>query len=130
MLDFDEEEFLNELKQLPDFECFPIPSHWFAKYNLAPRSVINPKEYLESNYAMKMAFAPKDLPPIIINEPQQGGKLVAVQPPENIKVEVVSRPFVLKEGEMFPAILPSLMDETSVLQALQCPKASMPEPTV
>ena len=62
---------------------------------------------------MKMMFAPKDLPPIIIDKPQQDGKLMEFAPPEDVPVEVISRPFELKEGESFPAVLPSLKEQSS-----------------
>ena len=109
MATLDEERDLYEsLKDLPDFECFPIPSSWFKKFNIEPRGIIGPKEYIESNYAIKMALQPKQLPPLIIDKPQQNGKLVEMQESEVVPVEVVSRPFELKEGELFPAVLPFL----------------------
>lgn len=105
----DEERKLYEaLKELPDWECFPIPQSWFKKFNIPPRNPIGVREYIHSNYAMEMAVKPKDLPPIIIDEPQQGGKLVEVPKAEEVPIEVVSRPFELPEGKPFPAILPSL----------------------
>lgn len=100
----------NLMKDLPDFDCFPIPQHWFKKFNIPPRNPISVREFLESGYTMKMSVAPKDLPPIIIDKPQQDGKLVKMIEVEPVPVELVSRPFELKEGEMFPAVLPSLKD--------------------
>lgn len=118
----DEERQLYEaLKQLPDFECFPIPQSWFKKFNIPPRNPMSVREYIHENYAMKMAVAPKDLPPIIIDEPQQGGKLVEVPAVEDIPVEVISRPFEWKEGEPFPAILPSLSKDL-VPEPQSCPQ--------
>lgn len=111
MATLDEERDLYEaLKNLPDFECFPLPSSWFKKFDIPPRGVVNPREFMESNYTMKMAIAPKDLPPLIINEPQKDGKLFPLIADEPIPVEVVSRPFVLKDGESFPAVLPFLKE--------------------
>ena len=101
----------NAMKDLPDFECWPIPQHWFKKFNIPPRNPISVREYIESGYAMKMAVAPKDLPPIIIDKPQQNGKLVQMVEEPPVPVELISRPFELKEGEMFPAVLPSLKDD-------------------
>jgi predicted aldo/keto reductase-like oxidoreductase len=54
---------------------------------------------------MKMAVAEKDLPILIINKPQQGGKLVEVKPEEVVDIKVVSRPFTIPEGEEFPAVI-------------------------
>ena len=121
----DEEELalLKELQAQPDFECLPLPAYWFKKYNIPPRAAQGPKEYIESNYAMKMAIAPKDLPPLIIDEPQQGGKLVKVHPPDATPIEVKTRPFVWDRTKPFPAVIcPS---ETEV-QGLP---AAMPEPS-
>jgi hypothetical protein len=93
MSEFDEDALYNELKELPDFDCLPLPARWFKKYNIPPVEVINPHNFIESRYTVKCQFAPKDLAPLIINEPQQGGKLVEVLPPEDIKVETISKPF-------------------------------------
>ena len=101
----EEVELLYALKKLPDFDCFPIPDSWYKKYNLAPRGVINPRQFMESNYAMEMAIAPKDLPPLIIDEPQQNGKLVIVPDEPMPHVEVRSRPFEWDNTKPFPAIL-------------------------
>ena len=101
----EEVELLYALKQLPDFDCFPIPESWFKKYNLAPRGVIAPREFMESNYTMSMAVAPKDLPPLIIDEPQQGGKLVRFVDEPPPPVEVRSRPFEWDNTKPFPAVL-------------------------
>jgi len=106
----DDTMLYNLMKDLPDFDCFPIPQHWFKKFNIPPRNPISVREFIESGYAMKMAVAPKDLPPIIIDKPQQNGKLVQMVEEPPVPVEVISRPFELKEGEMFPAVLPSLKD--------------------
>lgn len=109
----EERKLYEALKDLPDFNCFPIPQRWFAEFNLPPRNPLPVQEYIKSNYAMKMMFAPKDLPPIIIDKPQQNGKLMEFAPPEDVPVEVISRPFELKEGESFPAVLPSLKEQSS-----------------
>lgn len=106
----DETLLYNELKDLPDFDCYPIPTHWYKKFGIPPRNPLPVSEYIESNYAMKMAVAPKQLPPIIISEPQQNGKLVVVPDEPLPPVEVVTRPFELKEGEPFPAVLPFIRD--------------------
>jgi len=108
--EIDEDALYQELKELRDFDCLPLPSHWFKKYNIPPRTTITPHDYIESNYAMKRALEPKDLPPLIIDEPQQGGKLVEAPPPEDIKVEVINRPFDWTPDKPFPAVLPMLKE--------------------
>jgi hypothetical protein len=104
MSDEDELALLNILKSQPDFECLPLPGYWFKKYNLPPRAAVGPAEYIESNYAMKKANEPKELPPIIIDEPQQGGKVYPLAPPEVIDVKVINRKFAWDQSKPFPAV--------------------------
>jgi len=101
----EEVELLYALKKLPDFDCLPIPDTWFKKYNLAPRTTVGPREFMESNYTMNMAIAQKDLPPIIIDEPQQGGKLLPFINEAPPPVEVRTRPFEWDASKPFPATL-------------------------
>jgi hypothetical protein len=104
----DEKQMLEELKKLPDFNCFVLPARWYKTFGLTPPGPIGPREFIESNYTMQCAVAPKDLPAIYIREPQQNGKLVEMAPPEKIDIEVRNRPFELAE---IPNVLPSLQDE-------------------
>jgi len=110
----EEVELLYALKQLPDFDCFPIPESWYKKYHLAPRGVVNPREFMASNYAMDKALEPKDLPPIIIDEPQQDGKLVQFVDEPPPPVELRSRPFEHDPSKPFPAIL--VKDDDPILR--------------
>ena len=103
--DEDELKLLEVLKAQPDFECLPIPAYWFKKYGIPAREAVGPREYINSNYAMKKANEPKDLPPLIIDEPQQNGKLVPLAPPENVPVELHSRPFTADPNKPFPAVI-------------------------
>lgn len=103
--DEDEMRMLRSLQMQPDFDSLPIPVYWFKKYGIPPRAAVGPREYIESNYAMEKSTEPKDLPPLIIDEPQQGGKLVPLHPPEIVNVEVVSRPFVHDSSKPFPATI-------------------------
>ena len=105
----DEKHLLEQLKQLPDFSCYVLPASWYRKFDLTPPGPVGPREFIESNYTMKCAVAPKDLPPIVISKPQQDGKLYEMAPPEKIDIEVRTRPFELAE---IPSILPSLQDGT------------------
>ena len=111
--DSEELELVRVLQAQPDFECLPIPAYWFKKYNIAPREATGPREYIESNYAMKKANEPKELPPIIIDEPQQGGKVYPVAPAEDIKVDVVSRPFNWTGDKPFPAVFVPTEEEAT-----------------
>lgn len=112
MTTIDEDALYNKLKDLPDFDCLPLPSHWFKKYNIPPVSQPSTREFLDSQHTIKCATAPKDLPPIFINEPQQGGKLVPIAPPEDIKVETISRPITDTNYIVHPSLL-ELKNETA-----------------
>lgn len=104
----EQRQWYEALKQLPDFDCIPLPSSWYKKFNIPPRNPVSTKEFIASGYTMKCAVAPKDLPSIVIDKPIKDGLLVEVAPPEEIPVEIKSRPFV---AENVPAILPSLRQE-------------------
>jgi hypothetical protein len=92
-----EDELYNLLKDLPDFKSLPLPARWYKKYTIEPLEAGSSKEFLDSAYTIKMMFAPKDLPPIIINEPQRDAsgniKLVKLVEPEPIDIKIVSRPY-------------------------------------
>lgn len=117
----EEDALYAELRALPDFECMPLPARWFKKYNIPPVKATNTKEFIDSNYTMKCSIAPKDLPPIFINEPQQNGKLVAIHPPEDIKVETISRPYVSNDG----AVLPFLLETEEKERDTVCPPSEL-----
>lgn len=121
--DEDELALLKMLQAQPDFECLPLPAYWFKKYNIPPRAATGPKEYIESNYAMRRAIEQKDLPPLIIDEPQQGGKLAKVHPPDATPIEVKTRPFVWDSSKPFPAVI--CPTETEV----QAIPSAAPEPS-
>lgn len=110
MTEYTDEELYAMMKDMPDFECMPIPQSWFAKFNIPPRNPVPVREYIHSNYAVVMAQKPKDLPPLYIDEPQKDGKLYEFVPPEEVKVEVISRPFDMPKNGRFPDVLPSLTE--------------------
>ncbi len=97
MNETEEHELYLAMKELPDFRSFPIPAKWFKKYNIPPIEAGSTKEFIESGYTVKCMFAPKDLPPLIINEPQRdlsgNIKLVKLVEDEPIEVKVISRPY-------------------------------------
>jgi hypothetical protein len=105
-----DDELYSAMKELDDFESFPVPSSWFKKYNIPLREAVAPKEFIESNYTLRRAVEVKDLPPLIIDEPQRDGALVEVPKEEEIKVDVVSRPFEWDSNKPFPAMLPALKE--------------------
>jgi hypothetical protein len=92
-----EDQLYNLLKDLPDFLNYPLPARWFKKYNIPPIEPTSISDYIHNNHAYKMMFAPKDLPPIIIDKPQtdlSGNiKVVKMVEVEPVQVEVVSKPY-------------------------------------
>lgn len=121
LTDEEERTLLTALQAQPDFECLPIPASWFKKYNLPARAVVAPREFLESNYTMMRANEQKDLPPLIIDEPQDGGRVVAVPAPDDTTIELVSRPFVWDQNKPFPAVI------VPTLENIKIPKLYSPE---
>jgi hypothetical protein len=115
------------MKELPDFDCMPVPIRWFSKFGIKPREIETTKEYLASQYTFVKQYELKDLPPLIIDEPQkdsQGNiKLVAVAPPEEIKVETISRPFEYEQGKTL-VVLPSLRDDSDIVKSLETIKTA------
>lgn len=109
----EEREIYNLMKNAPDFHNLPLPKHWYAAFDIPFPQATTIKDFIKSGYTMACMYAPKDLPPIIINKPQQDGKLVDLVITEPIPVEVVSKPFELPEGEMFPIVLPSLEEKST-----------------
>jgi hypothetical protein len=112
MSDADELALYNQLKDLPDFRSYPLPVSWFKKFNIPPIEVTQPGEFINSGYTIKCGLQKKDFPPLIIREPQKDKdgkvKLVEVAPPEDIKVETISRPFENKDP--FLTVLPMIAE--------------------
>jgi hypothetical protein len=101
----DDETLYRMMKSLPDFDSYPIPFAWYEKFGIPLPETIGPKEYIESNYAMRMATAPKDLPPILFDTPQQNGRQIELVKVEEVKTETIQRPFVMPESNVFPAVI-------------------------
>ena len=93
----DEDELYNQMKDLPDFLNYPIPERWYKKYNIKPLAPLNAKQFLESNHTFTCMFAPKDLTPIVIDEPQRdlSGNVIQIKmvQPEPVQVETYVRPY-------------------------------------
>jgi hypothetical protein len=104
----EEDQLYNELKEQPDFDCMPLPAHWFKKYNIPSRKVINSREYIESNYCVEKQLEQKDLPPYIRDDPVDGGRLVEVPHEDPVTLEVINKPFQWDEKKPFPAVLPTI----------------------
>lgn len=88
----DDETMYSLMKDLEDFECFPIPESWFKKFGIKPREAVGPREFLESGYTLKCAYGPKELSPVIIDTPQRDGITWPLIEEAPIPVEVIERP--------------------------------------
>jgi hypothetical protein len=106
----DEVTLYRMMKDLPDFDSYPIPFAWYAKFGIPMPEAIGPREYIESNYAMQCANDKKDLSPLVIDAPQKGGALVVVPVHAEVKVETSQRTFEMPESGVFPVVLPALND--------------------
>jgi hypothetical protein len=116
----DEHALYLQLRELPDFECFPLPQHWYPRYNIEQPGLVNPREYMESNYAIKKQFEKKNLPAITkgpLLNPDGTIRLLPFLPPQEIAVETRFQPYI-QEGDMTPTILPSLREPTETEVAL------------
>lgn len=98
-----EDELFEIVKAQPDFDCLPLPARWFKKYNIPPREATDFTSFVKSNYTMRCALAPKDLPPLIVKEPLKdlsgNVRLVTALPPEEIDVKVISRPYDINDED-------------------------------
>ena len=100
------------MRDLEDFSSFPLPQTWYKKYGIEQPGLINPREFIESGYTLKMQFAKKDLPTITrgpLKDEEGNIRLLPFLDPPKIEVETITRPF-RKEGEFNPDILPGLID--------------------
>lgn len=88
-----EYEMYLRMKESPEFEVLPIPARWYSLFNIPPMKAVSVRDFIQSQYTLKCAFAPKDLPPIIITEPLQNGKVVKLLEEEPIEVKVVQLPY-------------------------------------
>lgn len=101
--DLEEDKLYEILKEQPDFDCLPLPARWFKKYNIPPREATDFASFVNSRYTLRCAFSPKDLPPLILKEPIKDAsgnvRLVQMAPIEEIPIEVVQKPYDVKEDE-------------------------------
>jgi len=83
-----DEEIYNALKQMPDFDRFPLPAYWYDKFNIPKPTIPSFQEALNLHY--KTQNAPGDGRPVELRKPAEGGvrPLLEVAPVE-IKCEPI-----------------------------------------
>jgi hypothetical protein len=113
----EDRQLYEEMRQLSDFANYPIPESWYKDFNIQRNPVASVEEFLKSGYTEKIAFQPKNLPPLIINVPQQNGKLVVVPDFDVAEVKTFTRPF--DSTQNFPTVLPALTEEVACLAESQ-----------
>lgn len=80
-----DEEIYNQLKDLPDFDRFPLPKYWYEKFNIPPPKILSLNEALRLH--SYVANAPGAMVKTEFREPAPGGvrPLIEVEP---VKIEV------------------------------------------
>lgn len=88
-------ELLEELRKLPDFDKYPLPSSWYKKFNLKPIEAVDIKSYINGGGFLK-AIAGGHYDSYEVKEPQrdENGNLLVVPvfPEEKIPVQIISKP--------------------------------------
>ena len=89
----DAHDIITALKQLPDFDCFPLPTIYHEQFKIPFPPVITPKEFYDSEYTIRCARERKELPPITIDTPIKDGFVYNLPLPEQVKIELISAPY-------------------------------------
>ncbi len=66
-----DEEIYTQLKDLPDFDRFPLPKYWYEKFNIPPPKIQTMREALQLQ--VQTANAPGPLVKIELREASPGG---------------------------------------------------------
>lgn len=83
-----DEELYAILKDMPDFDRFPLPEHWYAKFAIPKPVILSPMEAVR--LAMKVSNAPGFLVTTEVRQPAPGGVRPLIEsPPVEIKVESI-----------------------------------------
>lgn len=85
----DEEALYNELKNLPDFDKFPLPDNWYKKFNIPRPQPVSLQDFALSRAWLKHKYDP-DITYEIRNEPEPGGVRPIIEP-EPIPVEIITK---------------------------------------
>lgn len=82
-----DEEIYAQLKDLPDFDRFPLPKYWYEKFNIPYPTIPTLMEAL--NLQTRTANAPGPLVKTEIREPAPGGMRPLIES-EPLQIEVKS----------------------------------------
>ena len=80
-----DEQIFTILKDLPDFNRFPLPKTWYEKFNIPPPKIPTLREALKSHYETQLAFLNSpDVPEVEVRPPAEGGvrPILEVETPE------------------------------------------------
>jgi hypothetical protein len=83
-----ERQLMETLMQLPDFDRYPLPEHFYKKYNIPKPKILTLMESL--HLQNRTDCAPGDGRPIEIRKPAPGGvrPLIQVEP---VKMEAIRK---------------------------------------
>lgn len=90
-----DEEIYHALKQLPDFDRFPLPAYWYEKFNIPKPTIPTLNEALK--YHTKIQNAPGDGRPIEMRGPAPGGVRPLLDP---IPIEIKCEPICEHEADV------------------------------
>ena len=104
-----DEEIYNQLKDLPDFDRFPLPKYFYEKFNIPPPKILSLSEALKlQTYT---ANAPGALVKTEYREPAPGG----VRP----ILEAPALPIEVKQGVSIEDAIETPVDKASEGQETQ-----------
>jgi len=84
-----DEELYAQLKDMPNFEKFPLPEHWYKKFNIVKPKAMSFQEFALSRAWLEHKFD-SDMTYEIRKEPAPGGvrPIIEVEPPQ---MEIITR---------------------------------------
>jgi hypothetical protein len=82
-----DEELYAILKDMPDFDRFPLPEHWYEKFKIPRPEILTPMEAIR--LADKVANAPGPLVITEVREPAPGGVRPLLEAPV-VPVEITT----------------------------------------
>ena len=68
-----DEEIYNSLKDLPDFDRFPLPKDWYEKFNIPPPKIPTLRDALKAHYEAQLAYLNSPEVPVEVRPPAEGG---------------------------------------------------------